>query len=63
MPHKGFNFIGLSEDIRKALHKKIDLIRFNTLNNNLELINEIMKDGIKIYGLQDQNTSKDIPIL
>ena len=47
---KGLDFIGLSEDIRNLLHKKIDIIRFDTLNNNLELINEIMKDGIKIYG-------------
>ena len=46
----GLNFVGLIEDIKNTLHKKIDLIRFNTLNNNIELINEIMKDGIKIYG-------------
>ena len=46
----GLDFVGLSEDIRNVLHKKVDLIRFNTLNNNLNLINEIMKDGIKIYG-------------
>ena len=47
---KGLDFIGLSEDIRHLLHKKVDLIRFDTLGNNLELINEIMKDGIKVYG-------------
>ena len=47
---KGLDFVGLIEDIRVLLHKKIDLIRFDTLNNNLELVNEIMKDGIKIYG-------------
>ena len=47
---KGLDFVGLSEDIRHKLHKKIDLIRFDTLSNNLVLINEIMKDGIKIYG-------------
>ena len=46
---KGLDFVGLNEDIRAVLHKKMDLIRFDTLNNNLELINEIMKDGIKIY--------------
>lgn len=46
----GLKFAGLSESIRNVLHKRIDLIRFNNLNNNLELINEIMKDGIKIYG-------------
>lgn len=46
----GLDFVGLSEDIKKLIHKKIDLIRFNTLHDNLKLINEIMKDGIKIYG-------------
>lgn len=46
----GLDFVGLSEDIRNRLHKKIDLIRFDTLEKNLDLINEIMKDGIKIYG-------------
>ena len=45
---KGLDFVGLSEDIRKVLFKKIDLIRFDTLNNNFALVNEIMKDGIKI---------------
>lgn len=47
---KGLDFVGLGEDIRTILHKKIDLIRFDTLKDNLELVNEIMKDGIKIYG-------------
>lgn len=47
---KGLKFAGLSEAIRQVLHKKIDLIRFSNLENNFELINEIMKDGIKIYG-------------
>ena len=46
----GLDFVGLSEDLRNVLHKKIDLIRFDTLQNNMNLISEIMKDGIKIYG-------------
>ena len=46
----GLKFVGLSEDIRNLLHKKIDLIRFSNLKDNLDLINEIMKDGIKLYG-------------
>ncbi|MBO4667367.1 MAG: nucleotidyltransferase domain-containing protein [Bacilli bacterium] len=46
----GIRVAGLAEAIRSVLHKKIDLVRFDTLNDNLELINEIMKDGIKIYG-------------
>ena len=46
----GLKVAGLAEAIRGVLHKKIDLIRFDTLKDNLSLINEIMKDGIKIYG-------------
>ena len=45
----GLRFAGLSEAIRNVIHKRIDLIRFNNLENNLELVSEIMKDGIKIY--------------
>ena len=46
----GLDFVGLIEDIRNALHKKVDLIRFDTLTNNLEFISEILKEGRKIYG-------------
>ena len=46
----GLKVAGLAEAIRSVLHKKIDLVRFDSLKDNLELINEIMKDGIKIYG-------------
>ena len=46
----GLKFVGLSEDIRNVLHKKVDLIRFSNLGTNIELIEEIMKDGVKIYG-------------
>lgn len=46
----GLTFVKLKSDLETKLHKNVDLIRFSDLNNNLELINEIMKDGIKIYG-------------
>lgn len=46
----GLNFVGLIEKIRRTLHKKVDLIRSSELVNNIELVNEIMKKGIKIYG-------------
>lgn len=46
----GLRFVGLIEKLRQALHKKVDLLRTSELKNNLELINEILKDGIKIYG-------------
>ena len=45
----GLDFAGLSEKLRNVLHKRINLIRLNNLKDNVELINEIMRDGIKIY--------------
>ena len=47
---KGLKFYGLVEEIRIALHKKVDVLDINQLKDNLELIKEILKDGIKIYG-------------
>ena len=46
----GLDFYGLIEELRVSLHKKIDLLKVNQLNNNQELLKEILKDGIKIYG-------------
>lgn len=47
---KGLKFYGLVEEIRTALNKKVDVLDMNQLNGNIELIEEILKDGIKIYG-------------
>ncbi|MCI7130061.1 MAG: nucleotidyltransferase domain-containing protein [Lachnospiraceae bacterium] len=47
---KGLKFYGLVEEIRTALHKKVDVLDINQLKDNLELTKEILKDGIKIYG-------------
>ncbi|MCF0112545.1 MAG: nucleotidyltransferase domain-containing protein [Bacilli bacterium] len=46
----GLAFLGLLEDLRGALHKKVDLIRVGELKDNIPLLKEIMKDGIRIYG-------------
>ncbi|NLC72432.1 MAG: helix-turn-helix domain-containing protein [Ruminococcaceae bacterium] len=46
----GLNFFGLVEELRETLHKKVDVLTLSQLENNTELINEILKDGIKIYG-------------
>ena len=43
-------FFGLVEDLRNALNKKIDALDIKQLNNNPELLREILRDGIKIYG-------------
>lgn len=47
---KGLKFYGLVEEIRTALNKKVDVLDINQLNGNIELTEEILKDGIKIYG-------------
>ncbi len=47
---KGLKFFGLVEEIRTALHKKVDILDMNQLKDNIELTEEILKDGIKIYG-------------
>ena len=44
----GLKFVGLVERLRQTLHKKVDVVRLNKISS--ELIVEIMKDGIKIYG-------------
>ena len=46
----GMRLAGLIENLRECLHKKVDVIRRSELNNNIDLVNQIMKDGIKIYG-------------
>ena len=46
----GLKFYGLVEELRNALHKSVDLIRVVDLKDNIELLNEILKDGIKLHG-------------
>ena len=46
----GLRFYGLVEELRERLKKKVDLLDQRQLLNNPDLINEILKDGIKIYG-------------
>ena len=46
----GMQFYDLVENIREALHKNVDVLNREQLNANPELIDEILKDGIKIYG-------------
>ena len=46
----GLAIFGLVEKLRLGLKKKIDLLRLSEIHNNEELLKEIMRDGIKIYG-------------
>ena len=45
----GLDFVGLIEACRNNLKKKVDLIRQTELNENPQVLNEILMDGIKIY--------------
>ena len=46
----GLKFYELVEKLREGLHKRVDLLDYRQLLNNPELLNEILKDGVKIYG-------------
>lgn len=46
----GMRFFDLVESLRENLKKKVDVLNKEQLNNNPELVNEILKDGVKIYG-------------
>lgn len=46
----GLKFFGLVEELREQLKKKVDVLDQKQIINNFELTNEILKDGIKIYG-------------
>lgn len=46
----GIDYFGLIEELREALHKRIDLVNFRDLKEKGQVINDVLKDGIKIYG-------------
>lgn len=50
MPVDGMKFFELIEVLREQLKKKIDLLDIAQLENNPTLVQEILRDGIKIYG-------------
>ena len=48
----GLQFFELTERFREVLQKRVDLLDMKQLVGNASLINEILRDGIKIYGKQ-----------
>lgn len=46
----GMKYYELMESLREGLGKKVDMLSIEQLVGNPELINEILKDGVKIYG-------------
>lgn len=50
----GLDYFSLIEKIRKTLHKKVDLLRFQDLKDNQALLSEILATGVRIYGKQER---------
>lgn len=46
----GLRFFELTERLRQQLRKRVDLLDYKQLLNNEALLNEVLKDGVKIYG-------------
>ncbi len=46
----GLKFYELVESFREELRKNVDVLNMSQLINNRELLNEILQEGIKIYG-------------
>ena len=46
----GMKYYGLVEKLRQGLHKKVDALSIKQLVNNEELLDEVLKEGIRIYG-------------
>ena len=49
-PISGLRFFEFIETLREKLSKKVDVLDLGQLDNNTNLVREILKDGIRIYG-------------
>jgi len=47
---KGLKFYEMVERLRGVLHKKVDVLDHKQLLKNEALLNDVLKDGVKIYG-------------
>lgn len=47
---EGIELYKIIDELEEKFKKKVDLIRLETALQNAKLMNEILKDGIKIYG-------------
>lgn len=46
----GLDFFGLVENLRVALHKKVDVLRLKDISNDNPISLIILKEGVLIYG-------------
>ena len=47
---EGMRFYGMVEALKTRLRKNVDVLTPEQLSGNPQLLNEIMRDGVKIYG-------------
>ena len=47
---EGMRFFGMVEALKTSLRKNVDVLTPEQLSKNPQLLNEIMQDGVKIYG-------------
>lgn len=47
---RGLKYFGMIEKLRNELNKKLDVLDIDQLANNPELLQDILTEGIKIYG-------------
>ena len=47
---KGLDLIGFEGELGTALHKKVDLIKIDSILRNPDFISEIISTGVKVYG-------------
>ena len=50
----GLRFYGMVEDLREALRKQVDVLTSNQLLKNPELLDEILRDGVRVYGQPEE---------
>lgn len=46
----GLKYYELVERLRENLHKKVDVLDLKQVVNNEKLLNEVLRDGVRIYG-------------
>ena len=47
---EGIEFFKLLDELETKLNKKVDLLRLETAIQNVKLMNDILREGVKIYG-------------
>lgn len=46
----GLRFYDMVEAVREGLRKNVDILNHKQLSDNPDLLHEVLKDGVKIYG-------------